>query len=148
MAAPPPPPLGLDAALAAALVPTGVALANIQAQQQLLAGAVANIQAQLALMNPAGVTAAALQSLQAIEAARGRNRHDQRGVLYTPVPRPDGTLPPSWPAGGFDRAALVEGPIPAVDALLADYGLPAGPGAGTVPARRVALAQALGTRLV
>jgi hypothetical protein len=31
---------------------------------------------------------------------------------------------------------------------LIDYGLPAGPGAGAAPARRVALAQALGTRLV
>jgi hypothetical protein len=148
----PPPPLGLDAALAAALAPTAATLANIQAQQALQAGVLANIQAQLALINPAGIAAgiaaAASLSLQAIEAARGRNRHDQRGVPYIPVPRPDGTPPPSWPAGGFDRAALVEGPIPAVDALLADYGLPAGPVAGAVPARRVALAQALGTRLV
>ena len=141
-------PLGLDAVLAGALAPIGNALANIQAQQVAQAGVLANIQAQLALINPAGIAAAASLSLQAIEAARGRNRHDQRGVLYTPVPRPDGTLPPSWPAGGFDRAALVEGPIPAVDALLNDYGLPAGPGAGAAPARRVALAQALGTRLV
>jgi hypothetical protein len=141
-------PLGLDAVLAGALAPIGNALANIQAQQVAQAGALANIQAQLAPINPAAIAAAAFQSLQAIEAARWRNRHDQRGVWYIPVPRPDGTLPPSWPAGGFDRAALVDGLIPAVDALLLDYGLPAGPGAGLPPARRVALAQALGTYLV
>ena len=155
-AAPPPPGLGMDAALAVALAPQaatlaaqgaalaqqGVVLANIQVQ-------LGNIQAALAAINPAGIAAAISQNLRAIEAARKLNHHDLRGVLYSPVPRADGTLPPSWPAGGFERADLVEGPIPLVDALLADYGLPAGLAAGGAPpARRVALAQALGTRLV
>lgn len=157
MAAPPNPnpPIGLDAALTAALAPLQAQLnaaqaqmANMQAQMAVLQATFGNMQAQIALINPAAIVAAAAQSLHAMEAARRSNYHDRRGVLYAPVPRSDGTLPPSWPAAGFDRAALVEGHIAVVDALLGDYGLPAGAGNGTVVARRVALAQALGTHLV
>ena len=60
----------------------------------------------------------------------------------------DGSLPPSWPPGGFSRDDLIEGAVGPIDALLVDYGLPAHAGAGgggNVPARRAALARALGT---
>jgi hypothetical protein len=36
------------------------------------------------------------------------------------VPRADGSNPPSWPAAGLQRGALVGGAIAVVDNLLAD----------------------------
>ena len=112
-----PPPLGLDAALGAALAPLTNRMNGMQGQMN-------GMQGQL------------------------NHQHSLRGVPFTPVPRLDGTPPPSWPAAGFDRAALVEGPIAAVDALLGDYGIPAGAGVGAPVVRRIALAQALGTASV
>ena len=56
-------------------------------------------------------------------------------------------LPLNWPAAGFERVALVSGPIAAVDALLGDFGLPFG--APLAPlVRRNALARHIGTTLV
>ncbi len=63
------------------------------------------------------------------------------------VPRKDGMVPPHWPAG-FERGALIAGPIADVDALLADDGLPNGAGAGGLVQRRNALAAHIGTTLV
>ena len=107
----------------------------MQAQQLL------HIQALLAPHTAPAIAAAAAATVHGIAAARAQNAHDRSGVPYAAVPRADGTLPPSWPAG-FDRAGL-RGPIAAVDALLADYNL-ALPGAAT-PARRDALALHIGT---
>ena len=164
-----PPPLGLDAALVAALVPltnrmngmqgqlNGVQgqlnlvqanQLNMQGQLNAVIGQLAVINGQLAAINPVAIAAAAMQSINATDTARRLNQHSLRGVPFTPVPRADGTPPPSWPAAGFDRAALVEGPIAAVDALLGDYGIPAGAGVGAPVVRRIALAQALGTASV
>jgi hypothetical protein len=56
----------------------------------------------------------------------------------------DGNAPANWPAG-FDRTALIEGPIAVIDALLSDYGLQHGAGAGVALARRNALASHIGT---
>ena len=39
------------------------------------------------------------------------------------MPLADGTPPPNWPAG-FDRFALIRGPIAVIDALLNDFNLP------------------------
>ena len=100
------------------------------------------IQNMLAAINPAGLGATVTANLRASEAARALNRHDRRGVPLAPVPRMDGTLPPSWPPGGFRRDDLIEGLVGPIDMLLADYGLAAG---GNVAARRAALARALGT---
>jgi hypothetical protein len=103
-----------------------------------------NLQNQLAAINPGNIAAAAAQSIHVIETARRLNQHGLRGVPYALVPLADGTPPPNWPVG-FDRAALVEGGIAAVDLLLGDYGIPAGAGVGAPIVRRIALAQALGT---
>lgn len=171
-----PPPLGLDAALAVALVPLTNRMNGMQGQLNGLQGQLNLVQAnqlnmqgqlnavigqlavingqlavingQLAVINPVAIAAAAVQSINAFDTARRLNQHSLRGVLFTPVPRADGTPPPSWPAAGFDRAALVEGPIATVDALLGDYGIPAGAGVGAPVVRRIALAQALGTASV
>ena len=100
-----------------------------------------------ALLQPPAVPAvvgAASAILQSILSARGRNAHDRRGEGYTAVPCADGLLPVHWPAG-FDRAALVDGPIAAVDSLLSDYGLQHGAAAGAVLVRRTLLAQHIGT---
>ena len=70
-----------------------------------------------------------------------QNAHDRSGVAYVVVQRTDGTPPPHWPIG-FDRAALVDGPVAVVDALLLDFGLPQG---ATVRERRNALALHIGT---
>lgn len=79
-----------------------------------------------------------------IAAARARNAHDRRGEPYAVVPLADGNAPANWPVG-FDRTALVEGAVAAVDTLLADYGLPHGAGAGSSLVRRNALASHIGT---
>jgi hypothetical protein len=57
----------------------------------------------------------------------------------------DGTLPPSWPPGGFTRDDLILGLVGPIDALLADCALPAHAAGGNVPAWRAALVRALGT---
>ena len=86
----------------------------------------AQIQAALAVAlaphNAPAIAAAASASVQAIVIARAANSHSRSGVAYAVVPRADGTPPPNWPPG-FDRAALREGPLAAVIALLNDYGL-------------------------
>jgi hypothetical protein len=110
---------------------------------------IAALLAQLQVINPAGLGAAVSATLRAIEVARARNHHDRRGEQLIPVPRMDGTLPPSWPpaaAGGFSRDDLIEGLVAPIDALLVDYALPAHAAGGNVAARRAALARALGTR--
>jgi hypothetical protein len=142
------------AGIVAALQGLGFAtLADLQATQAQLAAQMAQLQAQVmqlptlaqiqALLvphNAPAVATAAAATVQAIGAARAENAQD-RAAPYAVVPRADGTLPPAWPAGGFDHEALRRGPIGAVDALLAGYGLPAG---GTALARRTALALHIG----
>ena len=118
---------------------------NAQLSAQLNAMQVAllqQMQALLAPLNAPAIAAAAAATVQAIAAARAQNAHDRSHVPYAVVPRADGTLPPNWPAG-FSRAGL-RGPIAAVDALLADYGL-AAPAGVQAQARRDALAQHIGT---
>ena len=143
-----PAPLGLDASLAAALAPIQNQLNAMQNQMQnqhiAVQNQMQNLQNQLAAINPGNIAAAAAQSIHVIETARRLNQHGLRGVPYALVPLADGTPPPNWPVG-FDRAALVEGGIAAVDLLLGDYGIPAGAGVGAPIVRRIALAQALGT---
>ena len=132
--------------IAAAVAPLQAQLAALQVQVTALPSLAqinAAILAALAPHNAPAVAAAASAIAQSIGDARRRNRHDLRGVPLAVVPRADGTPPPNWPAAGFTRDSLVEGPIAAVDALLADYGLPSGPPTG-VFARRNALAHHLG----
>jgi hypothetical protein len=98
------------------------------------------MQALLAPVNVPVIAAAVVTIVQAIAAARAQNAHDRSNEPYAVVPRADGTLPPSWPAG-FDRAGL-RGPTAAVNALLGDYNLAVPHGAS---ARRDALALHIGT---
>ena len=117
----------------------------MQGQMNALQGQMAAVLAQLLVINPPGLCAVVSANLRAIEAARARNHHDHRGVPLAPVPRMDGTPPPSWPPGGFSRDDLIVGLVAPIDALLLDYALPAHAAGGTVPERRAALARALGT---
>jgi hypothetical protein len=114
-----------------------VQLAAIQAQQL---QHMQQMQALLAPLNAPAIAAAAAATVQGIAAARAQNAHDRSNEPYAVVPRADGTLPPSWPAG-FDRAGL-RGPTAAVNALLGDYNLVVPHGAS---ARRDALALHIGT---
>ena len=120
-----------------------VAALPTQVQFNALAAQLAAIQTQLAALNIAASVAAISAGVQAIARARADNMHDKRDIAYTVVPLSTGALPVAWPAG-FDRAALVEGPIVRVDALLAEYGLPSGPPQGAA-VRRNALALHIGT---
>jgi hypothetical protein len=101
----------------------------------------ASIAAALAQHNAPAIAATAAATAQAIAAARARNAHDRDGEVYAVVPRADGAAPAHWPPG-LDRAALAASPIADVNALLAEYQLPA---AGTARARRNALALHIGT---
>jgi hypothetical protein len=144
-------PLATNVQLAAATAPLAtnaqlVALqANMNAQlvamQANMNGQFAAMQAQLAVIGIPAISGAVSAIVQAVIAARAENNHDRSGVVYAIVPRRDGIPPPNWPAG-FDRFALVRGPIAAVDALLVDYGLPL---AAAVFDRRDALALYIGT---
>ena len=141
----------LQAQLAAMQAATQVQLAAMQAATQVqLAAMQAQILAQMQLLlapvNVPAIAAVASASVAAIAAARARNAHDRSGEPYAAVPCADGTLPPSWPAG-FERSALVSGPIAVIDALLNDYGMPNGAPAAVI-VRRNALAQRIGTTLV
>jgi hypothetical protein len=136
-------PLATQAQVAADIAAAVAALQVQVAALPSLAQINAAILAALAPHNAPAVAAAASAIAQSIGDARRRNRHDLCGVPLAVVPRADGTPPPNWPAAGFCRDSLVEGPIAAVDALLADYGLPSGPPTG-VFARRNALAHHLG----
>jgi len=129
----------LPGAVAANTAAIGVLTANVAALTAHVTALAANV---AALNNPAIAAGAAAHAL-ACTFARAANAH--RGVLLTPVPH-GGPGALAWPPG-FDRAALVEGPVAAVDALLLAYGLPAGAAAGGPFARRNALALHLGTCL-
>ena len=120
-------------------------LAGMQASLDTMQAQLNEISGLLLAINPAGLAAGTAGIPRAIEAARALDRHDRRGVLLAPVPRMDGTPPPSWPPGGFRRDDLIKGAVAPIDALLADYGLPARAAGGSVAARRAALARALGT---
>ena len=138
----------MQAQLAAMQAQMQAQLAAMQAQMQAQLGAmqaqlIAQMQALLAPHNAPAIAAAAAATVQAVIAARAHNAHDRSGVAYAVVPRADGSLPPSWPAG-FERAALIIGPIAPVDALLGDYNLPHGAPIGLVQ-RRDALALHIGT---
>ena len=119
------------------------ALAAQVAALPTLAQIQATIAAALAPHNAPAVAAAASAVALDIADARRRHKRDDRGVAFAVVPRSDGTPPPNWPPG-FDRDALVEGPIAAVDGLLGDYGLPNGAPAALFT-RRNALARHIGT---
>ena len=130
----------LNAALAAQLAPMQAQLAAMQAQIH------AQIHALLAPHNAPAIAAASTAIVQATFAARAQNAHDRSGEAYAAVPLADGTLAPNWPVG-FERTALVSGPIDVVDTLLGDFGLPHGAPL-TLLARRNALARHIGTTLV
>jgi hypothetical protein len=146
-------PLATKADGAAAVAPLAAQIAALQLQVDGLAAQIAALPAQiqasivaaLAPLNAPAVAAAAAATVQAISAARARNAHDRDGVPYVAVPLADGTLPPTWPAAGLDRAALAGGAggasVADVSALLTAYGLPLPAGAR---ARRNALAEHLG----
>ena len=147
--------LATQADVAAAVAPLAAQLAALQLQVNGLAAQVAAlptlaqiqaaIGAALAPHNAPAAAATAAATVQAISAARARNAHDRDGVPYVAVPLADGTLPPTWPAAGLDRAALAGGAggasVADVSALLTAYGLPLPAGAR---ARRNALAEHLG----
>ena len=133
-----------QAQLAATQVPMQAQLAAMQVQMQTQqAQLIAQIQAVVLPQN-APVIVIAVATARAILTARTRNAHNRRGVAYMVVPRDDGTLPPTWPAG-FNRDLLVEGPIGVVDAILHSYGQPNGVAGGGLVARRNALAEYIGT---
>ena len=101
-----------------------------------------------ALINAPAISGQIARDVLSVVSARGLNRHDRDAEPYTVVLREDGTAPPHWPvppAAGFDRDALLRGPLALVDVLLADYGLAHGAAAGTSLARRNALARHIGT---
>ena len=126
------------AALTATVAPLPGAIATLTANVAALTGAVA-------ALNIPALAAGAAAHAHTCATARSKNAHDQRGVDLAAVPLAGpGAL--AWPPG-FDRAALFEGPVAAVDALLLAYGLPAGAAAGGAFARRNALALHLGTKL-
>ena len=122
--------------------------AQIAAQFAAMQVQLAAIQALLAPVNVPAIAAAATAVVQSIVAARMENKHDHSGPAhaYEVVLLADGTVPPNWPPG-FERVALVSGPIAVVDALLNDYGLPNGP-PGALVDRRDALALHIGTTRV
>ena len=134
---------GTNAQLAAMQAGVNAQLAAMQAGVN---AQLAAVQAQLAVAGVPAIAGAALDVVRHVAAARAHNAHDRRGVAYVVVPRADGTPPPHWP-DGFDRDGLVEGPVAAVDALLADYGVPHGPPAGLF-VRRNALARCIGAACV
>ncbi len=111
------------------------AQAQHAATQGQLAAAVAAMQAQLG---------AIVNSVLAITSARAENAHLLAGVPYTVVPLPTGAAPQHWPPG-LDRQRLRSGLMGPIDALLAEYGLPAGPPAGAAIDRRRSLARMIGT---
>ncbi len=130
----------LDAALAAlnnTMVATQAQIAALptQAQFAALQGQLAAMQAQLnAIVN----------SVLAITSARADNAHLLAGVPYTVVPLRTGAAPQHW-LPGFDRQRLRSGLMGTIDALLAEYGLPAGAPAGAAIDRRRSLARMIGT---
>ena len=131
-----------DVANAVAPLATQAQLVDLQAQLAAMqAQLIAQMQALLAPHNAPAIAAAATATVQSIVASRMQNAHDRSGMAYVVVQRTDGTPPPHWPIG-FDRAALVDGPVAVVDTLLLDFGLPHG---ATVRERRNALALHLGT---
>lgn len=105
----------------------------------------AQVMATIAGMGAPALVATITRTVVAIMQARQDNNHEDSGVPLTCVPRHDGSLPPHWPGGGFDRQNLIKGPINKVDQLLADYGQPSGPASGTASDRRASLAKILGT---
>ena len=122
-------------------------LAQLQAgQAQLQAG-----QAQLQVGQ--AQTQAALQGIAAQMLALGGGDEHQRRALarranaavsdepFFVVPAPGGAAPVSWPPA-FNRAALRTLPAAGVDALLAEFAVPAA--AGVLDARRKLLAEHIG----
>ena len=132
----------VQAAINAAITPLAAQINALPTLAQINASIAAAIAAALAQHNAPAIAAAATATAQAIAAARARNAHDRDGEPYAVVPRADGAAPAHWPPAGLDRAALVACPIADVDALLAEYQLPA---AGNVRVRRNALALHIGT---
>jgi len=124
-------------------------LNTMQLQLAALPAQLAALPAQVAaLINAPAISGQIARNVQSVVSARGLNRHDRDAEPYTVVLREDGTAPPHWPvppAAGFDRDALLRGPLALVDVLLADYGLAHGAAAGTSLARRNALARHIGT---
>ena len=99
-----------------------------QAQAQMLA-------ALTQLLGAHGVVGVAQR-----QAAARRANAAAVGTPFVVVPRDDGAMPPSWPAG-LDRVAFRTLPGAAVDLLLADFALAAG---GTIDVRRQRLAEHIG----
>ena len=111
----------MQAQLAAMQAQMQAQLAATQAQMQ--AQLIAQMQALLAPHNAPAIAAAATSTVQSIVASRMQNAHDRGGEAYAVVQRSDGAPPPHWPVG-FDRTALVDGPVAVVDSLLLDVGPP------------------------
>jgi hypothetical protein len=130
----------LQAQMAGQFAALQTQIAALQAQMN---GQFALLQAQLGQLGIPAIAGAASAIVHAIAAARAQNAHDERGVAYAIVMCDDGTRPQNWPAAGFTRDDLVEGPIATVDLLLADFGLPHGAPAA-LHARRNALARYIG----
>ena len=141
--------IGVEARLAG--VEAGIA--QLQAQMAQLQAQMAQLQAQMAQLQAGQAqTLAALQGIAAqVLALGGGDEHQRRALArranaatsderFVVVPAPGGAAPVSWPPA-FDRAALRTLPAAGVDALLAEFAVPA---AGVLDARRKLLAEHIG----
>ena len=135
----------LDAKIGALDANVAALSANVGALAATVAPLAAAIAAAIAALNIPAIAAGAAAHAHAVTLARAENAHDRRGVPLAAVPLAGGPGVLMWPPG-FDREDLFEGAIIVVDMLLQGYGLPSGAAAGSLFARRNALALHLGTQ--
>lgn len=126
----------------AALAGLPAQTAALQAQVAALAGLPAQIAALQAALLGGGV-APVMTVQQRISAARAINLHVRGSDAFVPPPRPNGTLPPNWPAG-FNRPRLRQLGGAALQQLLANYNLAPG---GTDAEKRDRIALHIDARL-
>ena len=139
--------------LAAAAIGVEARLAGVEAGMAQQLAQLAQMQAQLAQLQAGQAqTLAVVQGIAAQMVALGGGDEHQRRALarrvnaavsdehFVVVPAPGGAAPVSWPPA-FNRAALRTLPAAGVDALLAEFAVPA---AGVLDARRKLLAEHIG----
>ena len=127
----------IDGAIAA------LTLQHQQAQAQMLAALTLQQQQAQAQMLAALTQLLGAHGVVGVAQRQAAARRANAAAVGTPfvvVPRDDGAMPPSWPAG-LDRVAFRTLPGAAVDLLLADFALAAG---GTIDVRRQRLAEHIG----
>ena len=127
----------IDGAIAA------LTLQHQQAQAQMLAALTLQQQQAQARMLAALTQLLGAHGVVGVAQRQAAARRANAAAVGTPfvvVPRDDGAMPPSWPAG-LDRVAFRTLPGAAVDLLLADFALAAG---GAIDVRRQRLAEHIG----